>query len=96
MNVRTLKDLARLVDSDERSDDDETQLPRRQNTMSRYTNEETGKPADEVVVMRARALCFKRNQDPNKFEHINAATIEVLKADKVLAKDYKELKEEVE
>lgn len=49
--------------------------------------------AAEKVVHRARALCFKRNQDPNKFEFINAATVEVLKADKALGDSYKRLED---
>lgn len=49
--------------------------------------------AAQIVVHRARKLCFSRNQDPNKFEHINAATVEVLKADKALGDSYKRLED---
>lgn len=49
--------------------------------------------AAEVVVHRARKLCFERKQDPTKFEFINAATIEVLKADKALGESYKRLED---
>lgn len=49
--------------------------------------------AAQIVVHRARKLCFSRNQDPNKFEHINAATVEVLKADKALGESYKRLED---
>lgn len=49
--------------------------------------------AAEKVVHRARKLCFERKQDPNKFEFINAATIEVLKADKALGESYKRLED---
>jgi hypothetical protein len=49
--------------------------------------------AAEKVAYRARKLCFERKQDPNKFEFINAATIEVLKADKALGESYKRLED---
>lgn len=52
---------------------------------------EAGKPAAEVVATRARKLCLSRNQDPNKFEFIHSATMEVLKADKALGEAYKVL-----
>jgi hypothetical protein len=63
------------------------------------TTTTTGDPAEakmsaaEKVVHRARKLCFERKQDPNKFEFINAATIEVLKADKALGESYKRLED---
>lgn len=49
--------------------------------------------AAEVVVHRARKLCFERKQDPTKFEFINQATIEVLKGDKALGESYKRLED---
>lgn len=55
--------------------------------------QEKGRDAADIVHMRARALCFKRNQDPKKFEDIHEATIEVLKSDPALGQAYKELQE---
>jgi hypothetical protein len=49
--------------------------------------------AAEKVAHRARKLCFERKQDPTKFEFINAATIEVLRADKALGESYKRLED---
>lgn len=47
--------------------------------------------AADRVVHRARKLCFSRNQNPAKFEHYNAAVVEVLKADPELGEAYKRL-----
>lgn len=55
--------------------------------------QERGKDAAEIVHLRARALCFKRNQDPKIFANINEATVEVLKADPALGQAWKELRE---
>jgi hypothetical protein len=53
------------------------------------TGKEKNMSAAEIVHARARALCFERRQDPTKFADLNAATIEVLKADKALGEAYK-------
>lgn len=69
---------------------DKEKLSRKpQSKQSTGAPEEVGKSAAEVVVMRARKLCFERSQDPSKFEHIHAATLEVLNADKALGDAYK-------
>lgn len=49
--------------------------------------------AAEKVAYRARKLCFDRKQDPTNFAFINAATVEVLKADKALGESYKRLED---
>lgn len=49
--------------------------------------------AAEKVVHRARKLCFSRQQDPTKFDHYNAAVVEVLKADPDLGEAYKRLED---
>lgn len=74
---------------------DKSKLSKEVTTKSsdKVDQDEIGKSAAEVVALRARKLCFSRQQDPNKFEHINAATFEVLKADKALGEAYKVLGE---
>lgn len=93
MHVRTLKDLERLVDDG--ADDDDQPTGARKTMTLKFTagTGEQGKDAAEIVHMRARKLCFERKQDPTTFAHINAATIEVLNADKALGQAYKELQE---
>lgn len=53
------------------------------------TGKEKGLSAAEIVHMRAKNRCIEQRQDPNNFQFINAATIEVLKADKGLGEAYK-------
>jgi hypothetical protein len=95
MRFRTLEDLQRLVDDEDSTDDDSSTGEQTMTTLkfTAANERERGRDAAEIVVMRARKLCFERHQDPNKFEFINAATIEVLESDPALGQAYKELRE---
>lgn len=75
---------------------DPVKLAASRKTQTRTDSEDSAEAtmsAAEKVQHRARKLCFSRQQDPNKFEHINAAVIEVLKADKALGESYKRLED---
>lgn len=56
-------------------------------------DDEKGLSADQVVVKRAEKLCYSRNKDPKKDADYQAAVIEVLRADKELARKYSNLHE---